>query len=136
MQLCKNKGMYDVCMQLWKYIQIYSYWSINSASVKVWKYLCIKFTSVQVCKYLSAFMHVCKYTKMPESKYERKNVCKFLSIWLCNQFIATLGSNQLEILQVGLQSGMIMYLYIISPWSSEYKPLLLWPDGLLKFYKQ
>ena len=36
-----------------------------------------------MCTY--AFMHVCKYTNRPESKYERKKVCKFLSIWLCNQ---------------------------------------------------
>ena len=76
-------------------------------------------------------MWLCNHVSMPPYEYALISYChtwvqlgNFSSAW------------NLAILQVGPQSGMIMYLDMISPWSSDDKPLLLWPEGLLKFCKQ
>ena len=100
-------------------------------------------------------MHECKYTYMQEQTYETSKVCKFLSMWFWNhvsmppyhyviisychtrvQLRTFSSARNLAILQVGPGYGMILYLDMISPWSSDYKPLLLQPDELLKVCKQ
>ena len=84
---------------------------------------------MQVCKFLS--IRLCNNVSMPLYEYviisyrhTRVQLGIFSSAW------------NLAILQVGPQSCMIIYLDMISPWTSDYKQLLLRPKGLLKVGKQ
>ena len=67
MQLCKNKGMYDACMQLWKYI--------------VWKYIDLQLLKYQHCKYES--MEIFMYKRIKIYKCAGLQIFKCVHMPLC-----------------------------------------------------
>ena len=69
MQLCKNKGMYDVFMQLWKYIDLQplKYQLCKCKSMKIFMYKIYKFAGLQIFKCVR--MPLCMYTSI---EYARK----------------------------------------------------------------
>ena len=87
-------------------------------------------------------MHVCKYANIQESRYDRLKLCKFLSMWLCNH--VNMPPYEYAIISYYHTRVQLENFSYLASWTTKWndyeprydKPLLLWPDGLLKFCRQ